>query len=123
MNFTEMVLDPIRTYLDNRRLTVPGGVEGEHGVSWTAEDENALTIVARVPVSYLAANLQENQASVPSFLVCLAYWLEKIRSEPVHCRIVLIGDICSSAGVHVRRSMLLILVFEAGIHGRFQCVP
>ena len=116
MSFEELVLIPVRKHL-GRRIMVPSGA------TWSAleRDDGVLELVVDLDVDALAADFQKDLAAAPSFLFCLAFWLEKAAGASTTCRIRVRGTppMAGAKLLHWRRSLFLLHEVEAIIPDRF----
>jgi len=116
MSFEALVLTPVREYL-GRRIKVPSGA------SWTAEKQadDVLNLVVDLTVDALAADFQKDLPAAPSFLVCLAYWVERATSAKTRCLVRVHGEPPTEGSrlLHWRRSLFLLAELEAVIPERF----
>lgn len=114
MSFDALVLNPVRKFL-HRRVEVPDGA------SWIVETEgDATRLVLEESASNLSRNLQEDLAATPSFLLCLAYWLERATGRPTLCelRVTGVAPKDGSELLHWRRSLFVIEQLERAVPRR-----
>jgi hypothetical protein len=77
-----------------------------------------------MPAKALTGNIQTDDAAVPSFAFCLAWWFEHfelLKARPVHARVEITGDI--PPGAHTNRSLFLLHEMESLLGERFTCSP
>ena len=117
MSFEERVLEPVREYL-GRRIMVPSGA------TWSVEDraDGFLELAVDLDVDALAADFQKDLAAAPSFLLCLAYWVERATGTESRCRVRVHGEPPTRGGrlLHWRRSLFLLHELEAILPERFE---
>ena len=92
--------------------------------SWHVADHPTPVIVATMSAEALAKNIQTDDAAVPSFAFCLAWWFEHFEllgARRVHARVEISGDMVP--GAHTNRSLFLLHELESILGGRFTCSP
>ena len=116
MSFEEKVLVPVREYL-GRRIMVPSGADW----SSTERDDGTLELAVDLTVDALAADFQKDLPAAPSFLVCLAYWIERATGTPTRGLVRIRGERPSLRAelLHWHRSLFLLHELEAIIPERF----
>lgn len=121
--FTPAVLSPIRAYLDTASLRLPSKVD------WrlVADDDGVSVVEVAMSHAQLDENLQGNEAAAPTFALCLAYWLEQSRGQPVRARLRLVDAPPADARacntwLHGRRSLLVLDAYRRALGDRFSVV-
>src|SRR5687768_2942378 len=80
------------------------------GGGWSAESGAAGTaLIVDLPIDVLGRNLQEDVPAAPSFLICIAWWLQEHGERGRRTCLVRVRGTGSREGeVHRRRSLFLL---------------
>src|SRR5450432_3350320 len=114
MTFENDVLKPVRTHL-GRNIQVPAGGR------WDVEQHaDHLALNLEIDVGSLSRDFQTDRAALPSFLVCLSYWLERARGQKVTGSIRVLGEPPSESGswLHWNRAAFLLDQLQLVLAGR-----
>jgi len=99
-------------------------IQVPRSATWHVADGPTPVIVATMPADALTQNIQTDDAAVPSFAFCLAWWFERFElfgPRSVRARVEITGDIPPSA--HTNRSLFLLHELENLLGDRFTCSP
>lgn len=110
------MIHPVRRFL-GRTVDVP---KGPH---WRAEqDGDGITLILEIESGMLAHNIQATLDSAPSFLLCLAYWLEVETGRSVRCSVRVLGAPPSAEPglLHWRRAMFILDEYQRVLPRRFE---
>ena len=116
LDFRTQVLPPVRKFL-GRTVDVP---KVPH---WRAEEDgDEITLILDIESDNLSHNFQATLDAAPSFLLCLAYWLELESQRPVRCSVRVHGSAPTEkpALLHWRRSMLILDEYQRVLPRRFE---
>ena len=118
-SFEALVLAPVRGYL-GRGIKVPSGA------TWSTRTgqingEGVLHIQVDLTVDALAADFQKDLPAAPSFLLCLAYWIERATGVKTRCKVRFHGDPPTGGSklLHWRRSLFLLHELDTILGERF----
>jgi hypothetical protein len=113
-SFERNALGPVREYLGAARIQVPSGC------AWRF-DEAAGRVCLDIKAIALSQDMQKDASAAPSFLFCLAYWLERIRARPAPCLVNVTGEPPQegTAREHWNRSTFVIDQLERALPERF----
>jgi len=120
----ETQLARIRKVLDNP-VRVPRYNKRYRQISWDAkhESEGVLELRATVDASLLEQDFQKDDAAAATFLLCLAYWLEKSEECESHvkCKMDVVGSFSKRGNklLHSRRSLFLLEEYRSLFPDRF----
>ena len=118
-SFEALVLAPVRGYL-GRGIKVPSGA------TWSTRTgqingEGVLHLHVDLTVDALAADFQKDLPAAPSFLLCLAYWIERATGVKTRCKVRFHGDPPTGGSklLHWRRSLFLLHELDTILGERF----
>lgn len=120
--FTQRVITPVWQHL--QRLGGTRNVEVTSLVDWDLEQGQGLELVARMPGELLNEDFQQADAAAPTYLLCLAYWLQQAQPATVTCRLEVLASPPpgGKARGHRRRSLFLLDQYAALLSDRFSVV-
>ena len=105
---------------NNLKVPNPAGGGITYGWEETASGRRLTALVAQ---EVLEGNLQRDDAAIATFLLCLAYWLEKADpGSPVTCHLTVKASPEQPSGIklrHLRRSLFILNEYQSLFPGRF----
>lgn len=124
-SFQENVLNPVRAYIGSNNIQVPG--LGSQNLKWSFAmgPRQISQIRLEAEVSDLASDFQKDRAAAPSFLVSLAFWLQKATRQPIEARLRIVGEppLTGRGLLHWRRNAFISTEYEKIMPGFFKCQP
>jgi hypothetical protein len=116
LDFRSRVIDPVRRHL-GRTIDVP---KGPH---WRAEEQgDDMVLILEIESDVLAHNIQAALDAAPSFLLCLAYWLEVESGRRVRCSVRVRGGAPADKPglLHWRKSLFILDEYQRVLPHRFE---
>ncbi len=118
MSFEEQVVLPVRKHL-RRSVRLPLVGRWDIGT-----ERGAPTLSLTLDAAVLGQNLQTNRAAAPFFLLCFAYWYERVSGSSPRLRLEVVGDLPERklALRHARRAWIALEALQSALGDRLEVI-